>query len=100
MSEENARGESFSFQNNQHASQPLRLSVLMSQMSRPPPCQVMSIEEVERIMDETQDAIEYQRVSAGDSEGVPGLFLLKPQPYVLLCAANRRDAGRLAVAGG
>lgn len=33
-------------------------------------CQVMSIEEVERIMDETQDAIEYQRVSAGDSQSV------------------------------
>lgn len=98
MSEENARGESFSFQNSQHAPQPLCLLVLMSRMSRP--CQVMSIEEVERIMDETQDAIEYQRVSAGDSEGVPGLVLLKPQPYILLCAANRRDAGRVAVAGG
>lgn len=77
------------------------MSVGINEPDVPPPlCQVMSIEEVERIMDETQDAIEYQRVSAGDSEGVPGLVLLKPQPYILLCAANRRDAGRVAVAGG
>lgn len=31
---------------------------------KPHPLQVMSIEEVERILDETQEAVEYQRVGA------------------------------------
>lgn len=64
MSEENARGERLSFQITRHIT--AIVSVGVNELHVPPLCQVMSIEEVERIMDETQDAIEYQRVSAGD----------------------------------
>lgn len=60
----------------------------------------MSIEEVERIMDETQDAIEYQRVSAGDWQRAGRCVLSANCVCVCVRAANRRDAGRVAVAGG
>lgn len=33
--------------------------------------QVMSIEEVERILDETQEAVEYQRVGVAAPRGLP-----------------------------
>lgn len=65
-----------------HASQPLCLFISLNELYVPPLCQVMSIEEVERIMDETQDSIEYQRVSARDSHSVTGAFLLTAQPNV------------------
>lgn len=63
--------------------------------------QMMSIEEVERIMDETQDAIEYQRVrwmcwpSHGDVTAAGLSFCHSPALFVCPFTANRWDAGRI-----
>lgn len=83
MSEENARGERLSLRITRRIT--AVVSVGVNELHVPPLCQVMSIEEVERIMDETQDAIEYQRVSAGESRSVAAVFLLTAQPYILGC---------------
>lgn len=64
----------------------------------------MSIEEVERIMDETQDAIEYQRVSPPPfMSGINRTVIyfkdvqldsdLQYKSVRCVSAANRRDAG-------
>lgn len=63
----------------------------------------MSIEEVERIMDETQDSIEYQRVSRRlmsemqEREDEAVCCLLRA---CCLSAANRRDAGWFFITRG
>lgn len=51
----------------------------------------MSIEEVERIMDETQDAIEYQRVSQGTIRDLRAFQVvsLTVKHCFCVCAANR-----------
>ena len=41
----------------------LRLWLKILSLSLSPSLQIMSLEDVEKIMDETQEAIEYQRVS-------------------------------------
>lgn len=62
----------------------------------------MSIEEVERIMDETQDAIEYQRVSQGTIRDLRPFQVVSVtvKHCFCVCAANRRHAGWFAIAGG
>lgn len=70
------------------------------------PCQVLSIEEVERIMDETQDAIEYQRVGRllhlKQASSRWKAFHLSFRLFlnVGLSAANRRDVGWKSIRRG
>lgn len=63
-----------------------------SQESTPPPrhprSQVMSIEEVERILDETQEAVEYQRVGGTLSSLPPTVGTHRATLCPPLCGPN------------
>lgn len=65
---------------------------------------MLSIEEVERIMDETQDAIEYQRVGwlLRPKQRSPDFWPLSLDLFLNLglSAANRRDAGWIFITRG